>query len=230
VRNLDRMNESVIQNAGYCLSNPSCGSADYDYVAAECDDTTEISIKKYVRLLMDYNVKVNLISRKMTPEGLDQLLKETILLNSHISETIDTIVDAGSGNGILGIPIAVINKNKNNRIILVEPKKKKIDFLLEVKDQMDLSNVEIYGSSIKEYLKKKNSEKKPISLVTRGFPNLKVLSNFIKKGMIEEVIMITSENKIKKNRNYLESVKKKTYNVPLRDHLKILKMEKTVRE
>lgn len=218
------MNEGVNQNFGYFLPNPDAAAA------ADVDDTTEISIKKYVRLLMDCNVKVNLISRKMTSEGLDQLLKETILLNNHISENIDTIVDAGSGNGILGIPIAVINKNKNKKIVLVEPKKKKIDFLLEVKEKMDLLNVEIYGSTIKEYLKKKNREKKPISLVTRGFPDLKVLCNYVKRGMIEEVIVITSENKIKKNRIYLESVKKKTYNVPLRDYLKILKMEKTARE
>ena len=192
------------------------------------DNTTEAAIKKYVRLLMDYNVKVNLISRKMTSEGLDQLLRETVLLNNYISENIDTIVDAGSGSGIMGIPIAVINKNK--KIVLVEPKKKKINFLMEVKNQMDLSNVEIYSASIKEYLEKKKRKKKPISLVARGFPDLKVFCNYVKRGMIEEVILITSENKIKNNKIYLESVKKKTYNVPLRNYLKILKMEKTARE
>ncbi len=213
------MNESVNQNFGYFLPNPD---------AAAVDDITEISIKKYVRLLMDYNVKVNLISRKMTSEGLDQLLKETILLNNHISENIDTVVDAGSGSGILGIPIAVFNKNK--KIVLVEPKKKKINFLVEVKNQMDLSNVEIYGAGIKEYLKKKNMEKKSISLVARGFPDISVFCNYVKRGMIEEVLLITSENKIKKNKIYLENVKKKTYNVPLRNYLKILKMEKTARE
>lgn len=219
------MNEDVNQTIGYSPPHPNP-----DANAVTVDDTTEISIKKYVRLLMDYNVKVNLMSRKMTPEGLNQLLNETFLLNNYISKNSDTIVDAGSGNGILGIPLAVINKNKNKKIILVEPKKKKMNFLLEVKNQLHLSNVEIVGISIDEYVKMKKREKKQISLVARGFPDLRVFCFYVKKGMIEEAILITSENKIKKNKIYLESVKQKTYNVPLRDYLKILKMEKTTRE
>ncbi len=207
-----------------------------DAAAITVDDTIEISIKKYVQLLMDYNVNVNLMSRKMTPEGLNQLLNETLLLNHYISKNSDTIIDAGSGNGILGIPLAIINKNKNKnknkKIILVEPKKKKMNFLREVKNQLHLSNVEIVGISIDEYMKKKvkKGEKKQISVVTRGFPDLRVFCYYVKRGMVEEAIVMTSEEKIKKNKIYLESIKQKTYNVPLRDHLKILKMEKTTYE
>jgi len=217
------VNEGVNQTIEYSPPHPNL-----DAMAVTVDGTTEILIKKYARLLMDYNVKVNLMSRKMTPGGLNQLLNETFLLNNYISKSSDTIVDAGSGNGILGIPLAVINKNK--KIILVEPKKKKMDFLLEVKNQLHLSNVEIVGTSINEYVKMKKREKKQISVVARGFPDLRVFCFYVKRGMIKEALLITSENKIKKNKIYLESVKQKTYNVPLRDYLKILKMEKTARE
>jgi 16S rRNA (guanine(527)-N(7))-methyltransferase RsmG len=207
-----------------------------DAAAVTVDDTIEISMKKYVQLLMDYNVNVNLMSRKMTPERLNQLLNETLLLNRYISKNSDTIIDAGSGNGILGIPLAIINKNKNKnknkKIILVEPKKKKMNFLQEVKNQLHLFNVEIVGISIDEYMKKKvkKGEKKQISVVARGFPDLRVFCYYVKKGMVEEAILMTSEEKIKKNKIYLESIKQKTYNVPLRDHLKILKMEKATYE
>lgn len=175
---------------------------------------------------MEVNKKVNLVSRKITPGELDQLVNETVLLNEYISEDIPIIVDAGSGNGLLGIPIAIINKNK--KIILVEPKKKKNIFLREVKERMELSNVEIAGVSIEEYLKK--WKEKSVSLIARGFPGLNSLCGYVKKGMVKEAILITSENKIKKNQKHLESVKKKIYNVPLRTYLKILKMEKTERE
>ena len=175
---------------------------------------------------MEVNKKVNLVSRKITPGELDQLVNETVLLNEYISDDINIIVDAGSGNGLLGIPIAIINKNK--KIILVEPKKKKSTFLREVKERMELPNVEIAGVSIEEYLKK--WKEKQVSLIARGFPGLSNLCGYVKKGMVREAILITSENKIKKNQKHLESVKKKIYNVPLRTHLKILKMEKTERE
>lgn len=219
MRNLDniRVNEGANQTIGYSPPHPDSGA------------NIEITIKEYVRRLVDYNKKVNLMSRKMTPDGFNQLLNETFLLNDYISKNSDTIVDAGSGSGILGIPIAVINKNK--KIILVEPKNKKMNFLLEVKNKLHLSHVEIVGVGIDEYVKKikKEGEKKQISVVARGFPDIRVFCFYVKRGLIEEALLITSENKIKKNKIHLESVKQKTYNVPLRDYLKILKMEKTAR-
>jgi 16S rRNA (guanine527-N7)-methyltransferase len=170
---------------------------------------------------MEYNRKINLVSRNITPDGLKQLVNETLVLNDYISH--NTIVDAGSGNGLLGIPLAVINQNK--KIILVEPKKKKSDFLQTVKIEMDLKNIEIQPVSIEEFLKK--NKIKPLSLVARGFPDLSVFCSYLKKRMIKEAIVITSENKIKKNQIHLESLRQKTYNVPLRDFLKILKITKT---
>lgn len=188
------------------------------------NDITEKDITEYVEILLDANTKINLISRQITTEELNQLLNETFLLNDYISS--DIVIDAGSGNGLLGIPIAIINKNK--KIILVEPKQKKITFLKNVKERMKLTNVEIIGTSLEECLKK--SKRKYGSLISRGFPTLAPIINYVKNGLVKEAIIITSENKIKKNEKHLVSVKKKIYNVPLRTNLKILKMEKTDRE
>jgi 16S rRNA (guanine527-N7)-methyltransferase len=162
-----------------------------------------------------------LISRKINHEKLDQLLSETHLLDQYISN--DIIIDAGSGNGILGIPISLLNKNR--KIVLVEPRRKKAVFLQIVKRKMELCNVDIKDVSIEEYLKcMKNGNGKSKTLIARGFPRLNALCGFIKRGMINEAVLITSENKIKKNQNELESVTKKTYNVPLRKNLRILKI------
>jgi 16S rRNA (guanine(527)-N(7))-methyltransferase RsmG len=179
------------------------------------------TLKTYIDMLLEYNEKVNLISRKITSKKLDQLLSETHLLNQYISN--DIIIDAGSGNGILGIPIALMDKNR--RIILVEPKRKKALFLMEVKKRMELSNVDVRDVSIEECLKEtKNRNGKSKTLIARGFPRLPALCGFVQKGMINEAVLITSENKIKKNQYDLESVTKKTYNVPLRKNLMILKI------
>ncbi len=185
------------------------------------DESFEVSIKRYAGILSDYNLKVNLVSRNITSEGLEQLLKETVFLNNYIS--FDTVVDAGSGNGILGVPIAVINKNK--KIVLVEPQNKKIVFLRHVKDQMNLGNVEIFGASVEEYIKGPHRRKESgVTFIARGFPDFNVFTRYLDRGLIREAVLITSENKIKKNEKHLESVKKKIYNVPLRTHLKILKI------
>ncbi len=41
-------------------------------------------IDQYVEILLEYNKKTNLISRKITTEGLNQLLDETLLLESYL--------------------------------------------------------------------------------------------------------------------------------------------------
>lgn len=178
------------------------------------------SIMMYLETLLENNQKVNLISRKITAEGIVQLLSETILLDRYIS--CSTVVDAGSGNGILGIPVALMNRNKHKTIILVETKKKKSLFLRNLKEQMKLFNVEVIDVSIEEYLK--NSKKEIRSLIARGFPQFNVFCRYLKKGLVKEVLVISSQNKIKKNQIHLESVRKKIYNVPLRKNLKILKL------
>jgi 16S rRNA (guanine(527)-N(7))-methyltransferase RsmG len=182
---------------------------------------TADTLKTYIDMLFEYNEKVNLISRKITGEKLAQLLDETFLLEQYISN--DIVIDAGSGNGILGIPIALMEKKR--KIILVESKQKKALFLREVSKKMELSNVEVQEISIEEWLKKsKNDNNKWKTLIARGFPRLDALCGFVQRGMINEAVLITSENKIKKNQNELESVSKKIYNVPLRTNLKILKI------
>ena len=190
------------------------------------NDVDKSIIKNYIEILAEFNTRINLVSRQITVEELNQLLSESILLNQYIPQKTSFTIDAGSGNGILGIPLAVLNKNM--KFILVETKTKKTVFLREVKKQLDLSNVEVINASIEEYLKKSGKLGKLV--ISRGFPDLSVFSNFIQRGLINRAILITSENKIKKNEKCLVSVEKKIYNIPLRTFLKILIMEKTTRE
>jgi 16S rRNA (guanine(527)-N(7))-methyltransferase RsmG len=179
-------------------------------------------ILKYLEILMETNRQFNLISRKMNADGLSQLLKETLILEKMVGG--QHVVDAGSGNGLLGIPFAIMNPDKS--VDLVEPKVKKCGFLETVKNQLELSNLIVYNLSIEEFLKKK--KKRSFSLIARGFPKLEVFCGYLKKKMIHEAVLITSENKIKKNQIHMESIEKKIYNVPLREELKILKIWRTI--
>ncbi len=199
------------------------------------DEAAKISVEKYVEFLLYYNEKVNLISRQITHEALNQLLSESFLLAGYVYN--DVVLDAGSGNGILGIPIAITCRDKH--VVLIEPRKKKSAFLIEAVGFLGLGNVEVAAVSVEEFindLKKKSygGRRKPaVSIVARGFPDFSVFCRYLKKGAVRETVLITSENKIEKNKIALETVRQKTYNVPLRNNLKILKlmqMENTARE
>lgn len=205
--------------------------SDFDFDSVQFAKNTGVDdpLKTFLHLLADYNEKINLVSRQMIPQSLIQLMNETILMDDYISKDCHTIVDAGSGNGLLGIPIAIMNKSQ--KIILVETIRKKAEFLNFIKSNMQLSNLEVYNGRVESYFQnrdKKNKEK--ISLISRGFPNIALLFSYVKSKAAKEAVLITSENKIKKNHNDLESLNKKIYNLPLRDSIKILRMEKTKSE
>ncbi len=176
-------------------------------------------LEEYIENLMDYNRKLNIMSRKIGKRDIEKLIEETMLLEKLITNS--TIIDFGSGNGILGIPIAIMNRQKE--IKLVESKIRKVNFLGLVIKNMLLKNVEVYNLDIKEYFRK-NLEKRA-TLVARGFPKNEMLYDFIRKGFAQELVIITSKNKIKKNKKNLENMDKNIYNIFFRDNLVILKIK-----
>lgn len=192
------------------------------------EELLDEKVMEYARFLLEYNQKVNLVSRNMTLDGLKQLIGESLLLREYVTEGIGSVVDVGSGNGVLGIPVALLDPRV--KVALVEPRQKKVAFLQEMKSRLGITNLDVFGISFEEYMKK--FCKTPVSLIARGFPDFSVFCKYLEKGLLTEVVLVTSVNKIKKNQLHLESLNQKTYNVPLRDYLKILKilpMEKTAR-
>jgi len=181
-------------------------------------------IEHYAGILKAYSEKVNVISKNITIDQIKTLINETILLEKYISR--NEIVDVGSGNGILGIPIAIINPSK--KIVLIEPRKKKIEFLLFAKKELHMDNVVVVKSGIEEFVKKR---KKIIpTIIARGFPDNEKLVLYIKKEIAEELLLLTSESKIKKIIKKIEKLDQNIYNVPYRDNLKIIHLSNVSRE
>lgn len=178
----------------------------------------------FINLIFKYNQAFNIISRKIQKIDLVKLIEETILL----TDLIETkwVIDAGSGNGILGIPLAILNENRE--FALVERKKKKWDFLLNVKEEMCLGNIFIFNLNIQEYLENLRTE--DATLIARGFPDCLLLIDFLKQGIVRQLIIITGRNKIKNFNKDIENTAKNIYNIPWRDNLIIMKLENVSRE
>ena len=181
-------------------------------------------IEEYMDRLLEYNKKINLISRKMKRENLKYLINETLCLNPLISKS--PILDAGSGNGLLGVPLAIVNRDK--KVVLVESKIKKQIFLYELKINMGLKNIAVQRSDVYHYLRKKQTGEP--TMVARGFPNPDILISCLVRGMVEELLIITSKRKLIKIKKGLENIEQKIYNIPFRDDIVILQMENVSRE
>ena len=187
-------------------------------------ELTDKTIRSFISILKEYSKKINIISKGITGDQINALIEETILLEKNISQ--NTIVDAGSGNGILGIPIAILNPDK--RIILVEPRKKKSEFLSYTVSELNLKNTKVVRSGIEEFLK--GRKKRKFTLIARGFPDNIKLTNYVKKKIVKELLLITSLDKIKKMPKGIEKLRQNIYNVPFRDNLKIMHIANVSRE
>ncbi|OQY40198.1 MAG: 16S rRNA (guanine(527)-N(7))-methyltransferase RsmG [Candidatus Cloacimonetes bacterium 4572_65] len=105
----------------------------------------------YYNVLVDANVKINLFSRKMPLEDIwithfmDSLLPYKLIEGKNLR-----ILDFGTGGGLPGIPMAIINPDSN--VNLLDSKRKKIMVLDEMLDIMGLDNVDVIWTRLEEYI------------------------------------------------------------------------------
>jgi len=183
-----------------------------------------MKIDLFVDFLLEYNKKVNLVSRQSTRETLVCLVAETLFLKKFVSTPL--IVDAGSGGGLLGIPLAISFPEK--KVILSEPNHKKIYFLKQALCLLNLANVKIFEGPIQEFMHR--HDRYESTLIARGFPKIEILAEYVYKKKFRELILITSVNKINKIQNKVANIRQNLYNMPLRNNLIIFKLENVSRE
>ncbi|MDB2404989.1 16S rRNA (guanine(527)-N(7))-methyltransferase RsmG [Alphaproteobacteria bacterium] len=82
-------------------------------------------------ILLKWQKAINLISSNTTKEVWHRHIADSVQLFSHIPTNIKSIVDLGSGGGLPAIVLAILLKNKNIKITMIESDKKKCVFLQE---------------------------------------------------------------------------------------------------
>lgn len=70
-------------------------------------------IREYVDQLLWWNERVNLISRDVSRETVVEHVRHSLMINSSgLFKSADNIIDAGTGGGLPGIPLALVNRDK----------------------------------------------------------------------------------------------------------------------
>lgn len=119
---------------------------------------------RYHEALLDWNQRINLISRSdesriVTRHFLDSLLPLAVIQEVFYGKNI-RMMDLGSGAGFPGIPLGIIRSDL--RIFLVEARKKKCRFLSHIVALLGLDNVSIVPERAEAWCK---SLEKPMDLV-----------------------------------------------------------------
>ena len=104
--------------------------------------------KKYQEYLVQENEKINLTSIVKEEEIIDKHFYDSSLLCFNISLS-GTLVDIGSGAGFPGVVLKILYPDL--KVILVEPIRKRCDFLNRLIKELDLFNIEVVCARAEEY-------------------------------------------------------------------------------
>ncbi len=102
---------------------------------------------EFVRLLEEHGVERGLIG----PREVDKIWDRHVLNSAVIEQVIqpnERVVDVGSGAGLPGVPLAIARPDL--RITLLEPMARRIAWLEEVVETLDLSNVTVVRGRAEE--------------------------------------------------------------------------------
>ena len=121
----------------------------------------------YLTLMLKWNQTYNLTAITEPNEMVIRHIIDSLAINDFLHGS--RICDVGSGAGLPGIPLAIVNPNKH--FTLIDSNNKKIRFLTQVKIELKLTNIEIIHARTEQY-KPKNCLH---TIVSRAFSSINAM-------------------------------------------------------
>ncbi|MRX27947.1 16S rRNA (guanine(527)-N(7))-methyltransferase RsmG [Kangiella sp. HZ709] len=102
----------------------------------------------YLTSLLKWNKAFNLTAITNEQEALDLHLLDSVSISPFI-EPFDSLIDVGTGGGLPGIPLAILNPHKV--FSLLDTNSKKTRFLKQVVYDLGLKNVDVIHSRVQDF-------------------------------------------------------------------------------
>ncbi|MCI8330555.1 MAG: 16S rRNA (guanine(527)-N(7))-methyltransferase RsmG [Bacilli bacterium] len=164
-------------------------------------------LETYKKLLQENNKKFNLTTIIEENEiNLKHFYDSLYLMKIEEVKQAKTILDIGTGAGFPGMPLAILNRDKN--ITLVESNGKKVKFLEEVKSSLELNNVEIINARAEDYAK--NHREKYDIVTSRAVAHLKIIAELeipcLKKEGLFLPLKANIEEELRESQEFLKTI------------------------
>lgn len=104
----------------------------------------------YLVALLKWNKAFNLTAITNEQDALDLHLLDSVSISPFI-EPFDSLLDVGTGGGLPGIPLAILNPAK--QFSLLDTNSKKTRFLKQMVYELGLDNVEVIHSRVQDFEK-----------------------------------------------------------------------------
>ncbi|REL39115.1 hypothetical protein DYD21_03935 [Rhodohalobacter sp. SW132] len=115
--------------------------------ARELYRKNEVHLEKYLDNLLDWNEKINLVSRSVSRETVREHVVHSLIPHVlGILDDHDSWIDTGTGGGLPGVPLAICAPEKH--WLLNDNVKKKMRALSGIIEKTGLENSEVIAKSI----------------------------------------------------------------------------------
>ncbi len=157
-------------------------------------EKTEEQFLHFLALLEKWNKVFNLTAIKNAEEQVLLHIIDSLTVNSYLNGS--NILDVGTGAGLPGIPLAIVNPDKH--FTLLDSNSKKTRFLTQVVADLSLKNVTIVHARAEDFKAEKGFD----TIVTRAFAAIAVMLTATKhligpKGLFLAMKGIYPEDEIK---------------------------------
>lgn len=126
--------------------------------------TVRQRLLEWLVLLVKWNTAFNLTAIRQPHEMVIKHLLDSLVIHPWIEA--DDILDVGTGAGLPGIPLALLNPQR--RFTLLDSNGKKTRFIVQSKLALGLENVEVVHGRIEDHAKERQHE----LIVSRAFSSL----------------------------------------------------------
>lgn len=171
------------------------------YLESIVSRETYKNLLKYREFLLDYNRKINLISKSSEEIVMNRHFEDSAQLMKFIDKNDNNILDIGSGAGFPGIVMELIKKDLNLdfKIELSEKSIKKCTYLQELCDYLKI-DVVIHNDDVRKIKRKSFT-----TLVSRAFKPIGTFLEIIEQGKISfnKILLLKGES-YKKEMNQAE--------------------------
>ena len=130
----------------------------------------------YMNLLIEWNEKINLTAIIEPDEIILKHFIDSLTILDKI-ENESKVVDVGTGAGFPGIPLIIANDTI--KLTLVDSLNKRLIFLQDVIDKLQLKNVELVHARAEEFGQNKKYREQFDIATSRAVANLSTLSEYL---------------------------------------------------
>ena len=140
---------------------------------------SEIQLKQfynYMNLLIEWNKKINLTAITEPDEIILKHFVDSLTISKYISDGTK-VVDVGTGAGFPGIPLKIVRQDVD--ITLLDSLQKRINFLDEVINELNLEKITTVHSRVEDFGKNKKYREEFDIATSRAVANLSTLSEYL---------------------------------------------------